>query len=117
MATGMRSPCIDSVAFPQGIVLHDIRFRGNRIVYELALQDQFVSYSGYSGAGQTLFMDSYFGIGFISIQNLFLQFFARLEQSWFETRCRLSRNGAILSCHKNGTRRSKRKPHFFNLML
>ena len=46
-----------------GIVFHDIRFRGNRIVYELALQDQFVAYSGYAGGGQTVYMDSYFGIG------------------------------------------------------
>ena len=46
--------------------MHDIRFRGNRIVYELALQEQFVSYSGYAGGGQTYYMDSYFGMGMFS---------------------------------------------------
>jgi len=46
-----------------GIVIHDIRFRGNRIVYELALQDQYVAYSGYAGVGQTVYMDSFFGLG------------------------------------------------------
>lgn len=46
-----------------GIVFHDIRFEGNRIVYELALQDQYVAYSGYAGIGQTVYMDSYFGLG------------------------------------------------------
>lgn len=52
-----------SVRFATGIVLHDIRFRGNRIVYELALQDQYVAYSGYAGIGQTVYMDSFFGLG------------------------------------------------------
>lgn len=52
-----------SVRMATGIVFHDIRFRGNRIVYELALQDQYVAYSGYAGIGQTVYMDSYFGLG------------------------------------------------------
>ncbi|CAD7705112.1 unnamed protein product [Ostreobium quekettii] len=46
-----------------GITLHDIRFRGNRILYELSLQEQYVAYSGYQGGGQVVYFDSYFGIG------------------------------------------------------
>lgn len=49
-----------------GITFHDIRFRGNRIVYELSLQEQYVAYSGYGGAGQVVYFDSYFGIGMAS---------------------------------------------------
>lgn len=30
--------------------LHDLRFRGQRIVYELATQEMYVSYNGYGGA-------------------------------------------------------------------
>ena len=51
------------LAFCPGVALHDIRFRGSRIVYELALQDQFVSYSGYAGEGQIFYLDSYYGLG------------------------------------------------------
>lgn len=46
-----------------GLVLHDVRFRNERVVYELAQQDMFVAYSGYGGAGQTIYMDSVYGIG------------------------------------------------------
>lgn len=49
-----------------GITFHDIRFRGNRIAYELSLQEQYVAYSGYGGAGQVVYFDSYFGIGLSS---------------------------------------------------
>lgn len=35
-------------------------------MYELSLQEQFVAYGGFSGAGQTVFMDSYYGIGLTS---------------------------------------------------
>ncbi|KAK9810436.1 hypothetical protein WJX72_010681 [[Myrmecia] bisecta] len=46
-----------------GIALFDIQLDGERIIYELALQDMMVAYSGYSGQGQQTFMDSYWGIG------------------------------------------------------
>ena len=64
-ATGQTSLCLMrcTQVFVSGIVFHDIRFRGNRIVYELALQDQYVAYSGYAGVGQTVYMDSYYGLG------------------------------------------------------
>jgi hypothetical protein len=34
----------------RGLSLHDLRFRGQRIVYELATQEMYVSYNGYGGA-------------------------------------------------------------------
>ncbi len=34
----------------RGLSLHDVRFRGQRIAYELATQELYVSYNGYSGA-------------------------------------------------------------------
>ncbi|KAK9844758.1 hypothetical protein WJX74_006497 [Apatococcus lobatus] len=46
-----------------GITLHDIAYNGSRIVYELAFQDLMVAYSGYGGFGQTMYADTYFGIG------------------------------------------------------
>eukprot|EP00210_Caulerpa_lentillifera_P000478 g461.t1 len=55
-----------SMRYGTGITLHDLRFRRNRIVYELSLQEQFVSYSGFAGGGQTVYMDSYYGIGLAS---------------------------------------------------
>lgn len=51
------------VKVDNGITFHDIRYGGNRIIYELSLQDQYVAYSGYQGAGQVVYFDSYFGIG------------------------------------------------------
>lgn len=33
----------------RGLSLHDLRFRGERIVYELAAQEMYVSYNGYGG--------------------------------------------------------------------
>lgn len=35
-----------------GTTLHDIRFKGKRIIYELALQETYAAYSGYSGHGE-----------------------------------------------------------------
>lgn len=32
-----------------GIALYDITYKGQRIIYELAHQDMYVSYSGYGG--------------------------------------------------------------------
>lgn len=32
-----------------GIALHDLKFRGERIVYELSLQELFIAYNGYGG--------------------------------------------------------------------
>eukprot|EP00210_Caulerpa_lentillifera_P002350 g2255.t1 len=55
-----------SMRYATGITFHDIRFRSNRIVYELSLQEQFVAYGGFAGAGQTVYMDSYYGIGLTS---------------------------------------------------
>ncbi|GMH42873.1 hypothetical protein BSKO_10792 [Bryopsis sp. KO-2023] len=49
-----------------GLTLHDLRFRGNRVAYEVSLQEQYVAYSGYGGAGQVVYFDSYFGIGLSS---------------------------------------------------
>ena len=34
----------------RGLSLHDLRFRGQRIVYKLATQELYVSYNGYGGA-------------------------------------------------------------------
>jgi Copper amine oxidase, enzyme domain len=34
----------------RGLSLHDLRFRGQRVVYELATQELYVSYNGYGGA-------------------------------------------------------------------
>lgn len=34
----------------RGLSLHDLRFRGQRIVYELATQEMYVSYNGYGGS-------------------------------------------------------------------
>eukprot|EP01025_Chloroclados_australasicus_P055731 TRINITY_DN681_c0_g1_i1.p1 TRINITY_DN681_c0_g1~~TRINITY_DN681_c0_g1_i1.p1 ORF type:complete len:875 (+),score=47.75 TRINITY_DN681_c0_g1_i1:294-2627(+) len=47
----------------QGIALYDITYKSERIVYELALQEQFVAYAGYGAAGQLMYFDSYFGLG------------------------------------------------------
>uniref|UniRef100_A0A1D1ZP82 Amine oxidase n=1 Tax=Auxenochlorella protothecoides TaxID=3075 RepID=A0A1D1ZP82_AUXPR len=46
-----------------GIALHDVTYKGRRILYELSHQDMYVSYSGYGGDGQTFYLDSAFGIG------------------------------------------------------
>lgn len=46
-----------------GLSLHDLRFRGERILYELALQELQVVYNGFGGGGQIFIMDSYIGIG------------------------------------------------------
>ena len=35
-----------------GIQLHNVKFKGERILYEVALQDQFVAYSGKLHHGQ-----------------------------------------------------------------
>jgi Copper amine oxidase, enzyme domain len=34
----------------RGLSLHDLRFRGQRIVYEMASQELYVSYNGNGGA-------------------------------------------------------------------
>jgi len=34
----------------RGLSLHDIRFRGQRILYELATQEMYVSYNAWGGA-------------------------------------------------------------------
>lgn len=39
-----------------GIALWDLKFRGERIVYELSLQELFIAYNSYSGAGATYFL-------------------------------------------------------------
>jgi hypothetical protein len=39
-----------------GIALWDLKFRGERIVYELSLQELFIAYNSYSGAGTTYFL-------------------------------------------------------------
>ena len=39
-----------------GISLWDLSFRGQRIVYELSLQELFIAYNSYSGAGATYFL-------------------------------------------------------------
>ena len=41
-----------------GLALHDLRFRGQRIVYELSLQELFIAYNGYGGAAAFLFKPS-----------------------------------------------------------
>lgn len=47
-----------------GLSLFDVRYKNQRILYELSHQDMYVSYSGFGGAGQTFYMDSFFGIGY-----------------------------------------------------
>ena len=47
-----------------GLSIFDVRYKNKRILYELSHQDMYVSYSGYGGAGQTFYMDSFFGIGY-----------------------------------------------------
>lgn len=32
-----------------GVALHDLKFRGERIAYELSLQELFIAYNGYGG--------------------------------------------------------------------
>ncbi|GMH38438.1 hypothetical protein BSKO_06322 [Bryopsis sp. KO-2023] len=49
--------------YDTGITFHDIRFRGERIAYELSLQEQYVAYSGFGGTGQIVYFDSFYGIG------------------------------------------------------
>lgn len=39
-----------------GLALWDLKFRGERIVYELSLQELFIAYNSYSGAGATYFL-------------------------------------------------------------
>eukprot|EP01023_Acetabularia_acetabulum_P004614 TRINITY_DN1195_c0_g1_i3.p1 TRINITY_DN1195_c0_g1~~TRINITY_DN1195_c0_g1_i3.p1 ORF type:complete len:860 (+),score=136.35 TRINITY_DN1195_c0_g1_i3:914-3493(+) len=46
-----------------GITFFDITFKGERIIYELSLQEQFVTYAGFGGMGQLQYFDSYFGLG------------------------------------------------------
>lgn len=53
----------DFWGFSEGVTLHDIRFKGERIVYELSLQEQYVAYSGYGGSGQSMYFDSAIGLG------------------------------------------------------
>lgn len=61
----------DSVAnllgYCAGITIHDIRFQGERIVYELSLQEQYVAYSGYGGSGQAFYLDSAIGLGLATL--------------------------------------------------
>ena len=46
-----------------GLSLHDVRFKGDRIAYELGVQDQFVAYSGYSTIGQLFYFDDSYQLG------------------------------------------------------
>mmetsp|Transcript_22595 Transcript_22595/g.62834 ORF Transcript_22595/g.62834 Transcript_22595/m.62834 type:complete len:759 (-) Transcript_22595:139-2415(-) len=47
-----------------GQTLHDIKFMGNRIIYELSLGETYAAYSGFSGHGEVMYLDShYFGLG------------------------------------------------------
>eukprot|EP01026_Neomeris_dumetosa_P012707 TRINITY_DN1442_c0_g1_i1.p1 TRINITY_DN1442_c0_g1~~TRINITY_DN1442_c0_g1_i1.p1 ORF type:complete len:922 (-),score=128.35 TRINITY_DN1442_c0_g1_i1:373-3138(-) len=45
------------------IALYDVKFKGERIAYEIALQEQYVAYGGYGGMGQLMYLDSYFMLG------------------------------------------------------
>ncbi|GAB4821559.1 hypothetical protein N2152v2_008605 [Parachlorella kessleri] len=47
-----------------GLTLNDVAYKGKRIVYELAQQDMYVAYSGFGGAGQTIYFDSAYGMGY-----------------------------------------------------
>ena len=47
-----------------GIMFYDIRFKGERILYELALQEAAAQYGGFQPkAASTLYHDAFFGIG------------------------------------------------------
>ncbi|KAK9792276.1 hypothetical protein WJX73_006852 [Symbiochloris irregularis] len=47
----------------RGLQFHNIKYKGERIAYELAWQDQYVFYSGWQTAGQTLTLDATYQIG------------------------------------------------------
>ena len=51
-----------------GLSLHDVRFLGERIAYEISVQDQFVAYSGYSSIGQAFYFDDSYQLGASSYQ-------------------------------------------------
>ena len=51
-----------------GLSLHDVICKGNRVAYELGVQDQFVAYSGYSSIGQSFYFDAGFQLGGDSYQ-------------------------------------------------
>lgn len=48
---------------PRGLALYDVRFLGERILYELSVQDQVVVYSGYGPRGNTVYLDSFYRLG------------------------------------------------------
>jgi primary-amine oxidase len=50
-----------------GLSLWDIRFKGERIIYQLAPQDCLVQYSGYDPVQSiTSWLDRYFGMGMLT---------------------------------------------------
>lgn len=51
-----------------GLSLHDVNFLGDRIAYEISVQDQFVAYSGYSSIGQAFYFDDSYQLGASSYQ-------------------------------------------------
>ena len=51
-----------------GLSLHDVNFKGDRIAYEIGVQDQFVAYSGYSSIGQAWYYDGGMELGGDSYQ-------------------------------------------------
>lgn len=51
-----------------GLSLHDVSFKGDRIAYEIGVQDQFVAYSGYSSIGQVFYFDDAYQLGGSSAQ-------------------------------------------------
>ncbi|KAI1340899.1 copper amine oxidase [Xylariaceae sp. FL0016] len=47
-----------------GIMLYDVRFKGERILYELSMQEAAAQYGGYQPkAANTLYHDTYYGLG------------------------------------------------------
>ncbi|PSC72271.1 amiloride-sensitive amine oxidase [copper-containing]-like isoform X2 [Micractinium conductrix] len=46
-----------------GIQFHDIKFKGRRVLYELALKELYAQYAGVSMPGQVTYFDSVYGIG------------------------------------------------------
>eukprot|EP01025_Chloroclados_australasicus_P041422 TRINITY_DN4386_c1_g1_i3.p1 TRINITY_DN4386_c1_g1~~TRINITY_DN4386_c1_g1_i3.p1 ORF type:complete len:942 (+),score=92.97 TRINITY_DN4386_c1_g1_i3:198-3023(+) len=76
-----------------GLAFYDIRYNQERIIYELALQDQYVAYSGFTGAGQVVYFDSNFGMGMTT--NALKHGVDCPETAAYFTQTKLYSNGAV----------------------
>eukprot|EP01023_Acetabularia_acetabulum_P004083 TRINITY_DN11717_c1_g1_i1.p1 TRINITY_DN11717_c1_g1~~TRINITY_DN11717_c1_g1_i1.p1 ORF type:complete len:947 (-),score=198.93 TRINITY_DN11717_c1_g1_i1:162-3002(-) len=76
-----------------GLAFYDIRYNKERIAYELSLQDQYVAYSGFTGAGQVVYFDSNFGMGMTT--NALKHGLDCPESAIYFTQTKLYSNGAV----------------------